>query len=165
MPGPVSMALGPFAFEAMGFGYDGLQRRLDTPWAEVEIAGAMDALQWTGPKADTVTIKGVLFPREFGGQASLDGLAAAAEAGQPMMFVSGSAAAGRIYGYHVVEAIDEDRSYIDAAGAARRNAYQIRLRRYDGPAPAPGGIAAGLALSGSVSIGPVTLSGSISIGF
>lgn len=138
MPGPVSMALGPFVFEALGFGYDGLQRRLDTPWAEVELAGAMNALQWTGPASDVITIKGVLFPAEFGGQASLDGLLAAAEAGEPLMFVSGSAALGRIYGYHVVEAIDEDRSSIDAAGRARRNAYQIRLRRHDSGGRASG---------------------------
>jgi hypothetical protein len=129
------MALGPFAFEAMGFGYDGLQRRTVTPWADIEVAQALNGQQWTGPEREEVTIKGVLFPLEFGGQASLDGIIAAANAGEPLMFVSGGASAGNIYGYFTIHGVEEDRSFIDARGEARRNAYSIKLMRYDGAAP------------------------------
>lgn len=135
MPGPVSMALGPFAFEAMGFGYDGLSRSVNTGWADVAVAQTLNQQQWLGPTSDEVTIKGVLFPESFGGQGSLDGIIAAAQSGQPMMFVSGSAAEGAIYGYHTIQSVDEDRSFIDASGRARRNAYAIKLRRYVGPPP------------------------------
>lgn len=130
MAGPVTMMLGGFAFEAMGFGYDGLSRSVQTPWAEIDVAQGLDAQQWTGPKSDEITIKGVLFPAEFGGQASLDGLVAAALAGKKMMFVSGTASAGLIHGWFTVQSVEEDRSFIDASGAARRNAYSIKIKRY-----------------------------------
>ncbi|NBN62773.1 phage tail protein [Pannonibacter tanglangensis] len=128
MAGPVPMMLGPFAFEGLGFGFDGVTRRLDTSHAEVPLAGGLNEVQWTGATSDTVVIKGVLFA-DLGGQESLDGLIEAANSGTALMAVSGTAAAGLIAGYYVVEGIDEDRSYHDAAGQARRNAYQIRLRR------------------------------------
>lgn len=130
MSGPVSMMLGGFAFEAMGFGYDGLGRSVQTPWVEVDVAQRLDALQWTGPKSDEVTIKGVLFPAEFGGQGSLEGVIAAALSGVPLMLVSGTAAAGMIHGRFVVMSVEEDRSYIGADGRARRNGYSIKLARH-----------------------------------
>ena len=132
MAGPVVMMLGGFAFEAHGFGFDGLRRQLDTSWASIEVAQSLDAQQWIGPKSDQVTISGVLFPREFGGQASLSGLAASALSGQKLMFVSGTAADGQIHGYFTIQSISEDRSFIDSNGAARRNAYTIELKRYGG---------------------------------
>lgn len=132
MAGPVVMMLGRFAFEVMGFGFDGLSRQVDTGWASIEVAQAMDAQQWVGPKSDEVTIKGVLFPAELGGQESLNGLMAAALAGEKQMFVSGTAAAGLIHGYFTIQSISEDRSYIDRFGTPRRNAYSISLKRYGG---------------------------------
>jgi phage protein U len=128
--GPVVMMLGGFAFEALGFGFDGLQRQIDTSWASIEVAQAFDAQQWVGPKSDEVTIKGVLFPAELGGQASLNGLTAAALAGEKLMFVSGSAASGQIHGYFTIQGVSEDRSFIDRFGTPRRNAYSITLKRY-----------------------------------
>ncbi len=132
MTGPVVMMLGGYAFEAHGFGFDGLRRQLDTSWAEIEVAQALNALQWTGPKSDQVTISGVLFPVEFGGQASLSGLTAAALAGEKLMFVSGTGAAGQIHGYFTIQSISEDRGFIDRNGSPRRNAYSIDLKRYGG---------------------------------
>lgn len=148
MSNPVSMALGPFAFEAIGFHYDGLTRSLDTSWAEIEVAQRLNPAHWTGPTRDEVTIKGVLFPAEFGGQDSLDGIIAAAEAGEPQMLVSGDAAEGRIHGYHRIEGVEEDRSFIDRSGTPRRNAYQIKLKRHDGEVSVKGGIASLLSLLG-----------------
>lgn len=132
MSGPVVMMLGGFAFEAHGFGFDGLRRQLDTPWASIEVAQTFDVQQWTGPKSDQVTISGVLFPAEFGGQASLSGLTAAALSGEKLMFVSGTAVDGQIHGYFTIQGISEDRSFIDRNGSPRRNAYSIDLQRYGG---------------------------------
>ncbi len=67
MSGPVTMALGPFMFRSHGFGYTDVSRKLDTTWAEIETAGRLNALQWTGPRSEVVTINGVLFPAEWGG--------------------------------------------------------------------------------------------------
>ena len=73
---------------------------------------------------------------------------AAAKAGEPLMFVSGDAAEGRIYGYHTIQNVEEDRSFIDAAGTARKNAYSIKLKLYEGEAGGAGGIASFISLFG-----------------
>lgn len=148
MSNPVSMALGPFGFESIGFHFDALSRSVNTAWAEIDVVQSLDAQQWTGPKSDEITIKGVLFPREFGGQASLDGIIAAAKAGEPQMLVSGDAAEGRIYGYHTIQSVEEDRGFIDRAGVARKNAYSIKLKLYEGDVTSGGGIGSLLSLFG-----------------
>lgn len=122
------MTLGRFAFRALGFSFTEQGRGLETPWAELETVGRMDALQWTGPKSETFSIKGVIFDPEFGGQASLDGLRGAAKSGTPLMLVTRQ---GRVKGKHIVVSVSEDRSYIQANGQARLNAYSIELKLYD----------------------------------
>lgn len=126
MSGPVTMALGPFMFRAHGFGYTGVGRKLDTTWAELETAGRLNALQWTGPRSETVTINGVLFPREFGGATTLEGVRLAAKSGIPLMLVS---LGGKVFGSHAIQKVEEDRAYHDRIGTPGRNAYSIEVRR------------------------------------
>lgn len=146
--GPVPMALGPFAFEGLGFGFTGEKRTLDTAWAKIEVAQDFDRLQFTGPRTDEVTISGVIFDESFGGQASLDGLREAATAGSPLMLVQGGADLGRVFGLVVIQSIDEDRSFHDAAGRPRRNAYSIKVLRYPGKMSGAGIVGALLSLLG-----------------
>jgi phage protein U len=122
------MMLGPFPFEATGFGYTDVQRRVQTPWADIPVAQDINQQQWTGPTSDELTVRGVLFPAEF--PASLDGLIAASNAGTPLMFVSGDAVEGVIHGMFTIQAIDEDRSNHDRGGRPWRNGYTIALKRY-----------------------------------
>nr|WP_234913889.1 phage tail protein [Rhizobium rhizogenes]QCO89356.1 phage P2 GpU family protein [Rhizobium rhizogenes] len=61
------MMLGGYAFEALGFGYQNIKRKVNTPWVEISVGQALNPQQWTGPTSDEVTIQGVLFPEEFGG--------------------------------------------------------------------------------------------------
>jgi phage protein U len=140
--GPTPLTLGPYAFQALGFHMSDLSRDLQTPWAEVDVCGRFDALHWTGPKSDTVSIKGCLFPQEFGGMGSLDGIKASARAGRPLMLVTG---AGDVGGRFVVFGVTEDWSFIDDRGSPRRDAYTITLRRYT--TPFAGGGFAGLSVS------------------
>ncbi|MFT0892963.1 phage tail protein [Pseudochelatococcus sp. G4_1912] len=128
MAGPVSMSLGPYAFEAHGFGYTDVTRNLDTSWASIEVVDRFEALQWTGPKSEGMSIRGVLFPHEFGGDASLEGLRAAAISGEPLMLVSLD---GGIFGMQVINGISEDRAFMDHLGRPRKNAWSIDLRRYE----------------------------------
>ncbi|MGJ7040488.1 phage protein U [Shinella sp. BE166] len=130
MSGPTPMMLGSFAFEAIGFGFNGLQRRVQTPWADIAVAQTLNQQQWTGPTSEEVTISGVLFNEEFGGQDSLDGIIAAANAGVPLMLVSGSESAGVIHGSFTIQGVSEERSFIDHRGAPRKNSYSITLKRY-----------------------------------
>ncbi|MCK9910042.1 phage tail protein, partial [Microbacteriaceae bacterium K1510] len=82
-----------------------------------------------GEKGETFSIRGVIFDPEFGGQASLDGLRAAAKRGELLMLVT---RAGKVHGRHRIENISEDRDYIHASGVARKNAYVIDLKLYQG---------------------------------
>lgn len=126
MSGPVTMALGPFMFHAHGFGYTDVSRKLDTTWAEIETAGRMNALQWTGPRSDVVTINGVLFPLEWGGANTLESVRLAAKNGIPLMLVS---LGGKVFGSHAIQKVDEDRAYHNRLGTPGRNAYSIEVRR------------------------------------
>lgn len=125
--GPTPIALGSYQFQALGFHMSDLSRELQTPWSEIDVAMRFDALHWTGPKSDSVTISGVLFPEEFGGMGSLHGIAASARAGRPLMLVTG---AGDVGGRFVVISVSEDWSFIDDNGRPRRDAYKIQLKRY-----------------------------------
>lgn len=129
MTGTTSMMLGDFAFEALGFGYQGIKAKVNTPWSESAVGQTLNPLQWTGPTSEEATINGVLFPEEFGGLSQLDGLKAAALAGEELMLVSGDAAEGVISGIFTIQSIEEDRSYIDHRGQPRRDAYVIALKR------------------------------------
>ena len=140
MSGPVAMMLGGFGFEAVGFGFDALSRNVNTPWADIAVGQTLNQQQWTGPTSEEVQIKGVLFPVEYGGQGSLDGLIATANAGVPVMLVSGSSAQGVIHGMFTIQSIAEDRSFIDNRGRPRRNAYTIMLKRYGGGSTIGGGL-------------------------
>ncbi len=86
----------------------------------------MNALQWTGPRSEVVTINGVLFPAEWGGTGTLEGVRLAAKNGIPLMLVS---LGGRVFGSHAIQKIDEDRAFHDRTGEPRRNAYSIEVRR------------------------------------
>lgn len=127
--GPSPMALGSFVFRAIGFSFQGQGRDLQTAWAEINVVGTLDALQWMGGQSDSFSIRGAVFDEAFGGQASLDGIRAAALAGRPLMLVT---RAGNVHGMHVVFGVSEDRDSIAATGQARINSYQIDLRRYPG---------------------------------
>lgn len=126
MTGPVTMALGPYKFQAHGFGLTGLARKLDTSWAELETVGRLNALQWTGPRSQTVTISGVLFPKEMGGEASLEGIRKAALNGLPKMLVT---SAGKVFGLQAIQGIEEDRGFIDRTGQAARVAYTLEMKQ------------------------------------
>lgn len=128
MAAPVSMILGDFPFESYGRSYEGIQRSINTPWADVPVGQTLNQQQWTGPTSEEVTIKGVMFPHEF--PASLSGIIDAANEGVPLMFVSGDADQGLIHGIFTIQGVEEDRSFHDAAGRARKNAYLIKLKRY-----------------------------------
>ncbi|MCF7646906.1 phage tail protein [Bacillus subtilis] len=130
MSGPVAMALGPYAFEALGFGYQDISRRVNTPWVDIPVAQALNQQQWTGPTSEEVTIRGVLFNEEFGGQDSLNGLIASALAGTPLLYISGDASEGLIHGLFTIQSVDEAGTYYDRFGRAWRNAYSISMKKY-----------------------------------
>ncbi|QDC00378.1 phage tail protein [Mesorhizobium sp. 8] len=126
---PIPMALGPFMFHSLRFGYNGLRRNLSTRWADIATVGGLNRLQWTGGDDDTTDIEGVVFPHEFGGLAALEGVRGAAQSGAVLPLIT---LAGNVYGLHVVEGVSEDQSFHDALGRPRMDVFRLRLKRYAG---------------------------------
>ncbi len=125
----IPMALGPFMFHSLRFGYKGIRRDLSTRWADIPTVGGLNRMQWTGGDDDLVGIEGVMFPEEFGGLAILEGLRSAAQSGAVLPLIT---LAGNVYGLHVVESVAEDQSYHDSLGLPRKDVFRIRLKRYTG---------------------------------
>lgn len=132
MAGPVVLALGPFAFESHGFGFTDRRRSTGTRWAEIPVAGGLNPSQWTGGDGQIETIRGVVFPHEFGGLASLAGITQAAIDGRVLPLVSLSGDASNIFDMWFIEVIDEDHAFVDRYGRPMRDAYSIGLKAYQG---------------------------------
>jgi hypothetical protein len=131
MAGLSLMALGPYQFQALGFGFNARQKSQRTPWATVAVAGGMNRVQWTGGEGRTETIGGAIF-KEFGGEAALAGIEFSAARGIPLTLVDMSGGLQNVFGLHVVEEVSQDQSAFDAFGAALKSAYAIKLRRFEG---------------------------------
>lgn len=131
MAGPTPMALGPYNFEALGFGFTDQSLSTETPWAEINTAHRLNELQWTGPQSESFDISGVLFPHVFGGLSSLDGLRKSALHGTPLMLAT---RAGGIYGMHVIQGISEGRLIVDRTGLPHKSDYTIQLLKASGTA-------------------------------
>lgn len=127
----IPMALGPFMFKSLNFGFNGLGRDLNTPWASIATVGGLNRLQWTGGEDDTVVVEGVIFPEEFGGLNTLDRVRAAAQAGLVLPLVT---LGGNVYGIYVIEMVSEDQSYHDARGMPRKDVFRLGLKRFPGGA-------------------------------
>ena len=125
----IPMALGPYMFHSLRFGYNGIRRDLSTRWADIATVGGLNRLQWTGGDDDTVDIEGVIFPHEFGGLSSLEGVRGAATSGAVLPLIT---LAGNVYGLHVVEGVSEDQSFHDRLGRPRMDVFRLRLKRYTG---------------------------------
>lgn len=130
MAGPVIMALGPFAFEAHGFGFTDLRRRTDTRWAEIPVAGSLNPSQWTGGEGQSQTIRGVLFPQEFGGDDTLEGLIQASIDGRVLPLVALSGTPRNIFDLWIIEGVDDDRGFIDRFGQPLRESYSLKIKAY-----------------------------------
>ncbi|SOZ37706.1 phage tail protein [Cupriavidus neocaledonicus] len=122
------MQLGSFQFGITTAAYQELSRSTEYRWPSQERYGQREALQFTGPGADTMTLRGVIYPEWRGGRGQVERMRAAAAAGQPQMLVSGQ---GAIMGRWVVERIEEGQTIFAAGGVPRRQEFTMNLRRFD----------------------------------
>jgi len=93
-------------------------------YAEKPIVGAMQPLEWMGPKNGTVTLSCALFPQKFGGLSSLMILQGLAIAGIPQMLIRGD---GMVLGFWVIDQVSDSHTYIDRAGVGRMVEVEINL--------------------------------------
>lgn len=125
----IPMCLGPYMFHATHFGYNGLSRNVSTNWAELEVVGGLNVAQWTGGQSKKISIKGVLFPEEFGGQTTLELLQLAALSAFVLPLITLS---GKVFGNFRIESIDEEQGYHNRFGQPRMNVYTISLTYHRG---------------------------------
>lgn len=121
------MRLGPFGFGISTAAYQQLRRTTDYSWPGIERYGQFDALQYTGPGMDTITLSGVIIPEYRGGTWQLDNLRNLAATGEPQLLVSGL---GMVLGYWVIDRVEEGQSVFAVAGVPRRQEFTVSLRRF-----------------------------------
>jgi len=125
----VMLQLGGYQFSVDSAAYQQLSRDAEYRWAAQERVGAPDALQFTGYGAETIELRGVIYPFHRGGAGQLDRMRAQAGLGAPLPLI---ASTGSVLGLWVVEAVREAQAVFAEGGVPRRQEFDLRLRRYDG---------------------------------
>ena len=123
-------AWGPFLFDIGGLDFERLARSAGARWHEHAIIGRRPAGQFLGPAKKMVTITGITFPNDDGvaGQAALQGMEAAMEAGQVYPLVSGS---GSVAGLYRLERMEVEESFADSAGEPGKIGYRLAFALHD----------------------------------
>lgn len=122
------LALGMFVFSLDTVAYQEFSRRTDWKHARSPRVGSRDANQFTGPGADTISLRGILLPEFAGDPGSLDTLREMADGGDAYPLVDGT---GRVYGAWVIDGIDEGRTLFFADGTPRRIDFSIDMHQVD----------------------------------
>ncbi|WP_420023777.1 phage tail protein [Cereibacter azotoformans] len=123
------MRLGAFKFSLGTAAYQELQRSAQYRWARQERIGTNDALQFTGIGAETVTLRGAIFPLFAGSGNEPMKLRLQASLGFPLPLIDGL---GKVWGLWCVEAVNESQSVFLDTGAAKKVEFDLRMTRYDG---------------------------------
>lgn len=122
------MLLGPFRFSLSTACYDELSRSSQWDWPEVPRVGAMPALQYTGPRNDTMTMTGRIIPGFTGGVEQLAQMRALADLGRPLFLVDGM---GRVHGNWVIESVRDNGTAHFKDGMPRIAQFEIALKKYN----------------------------------
>lgn len=122
------LSLGMFGFALDTLAYQEFSRRTDWKHGRTPRFGARDANQFTGPGADTVSLRGYLLPELAGDPDSLDDLRDMAGGGESFPLVGGD---GRVYGNFIIIGIDEGQTLFFSDGKPRRIEFTIDLTRVE----------------------------------
>jgi phage protein U len=121
------LAIGLFIFGTDRTSYQELQRRTDWKWEGAPRFGARDALQFTGPGEDIITINGVLVPEIAGSYADLARLREMGDSGEVQDVLLGD---GTVVGQFVIGTVDHREQHIIKGGRARLYDFVVDLRAY-----------------------------------
>lgn len=119
-------ALGLFVFDLATLPFGEMSRRRDWRHARSERVGARDALQFTGPGQERVTLQGAIVPGVAGSFASIETLREMADTGDVYQLADGS---GRVWGGFVIVTLDDRRRSITVDGAPRWIDFSVELDR------------------------------------
>jgi len=124
---PVLLMLGGFKFSVNTAVFRELQRSTSYRWPAQERVGQFDALQFTGPGDDRLTLPGVVYPDFRGGTGQLAALRTLASAGRPLQLI---AASGDILGMWIIDNIEETQSFYKPDGTPRKQEFTVSLRKF-----------------------------------
>ncbi|QOE32756.1 baseplate protein [Achromobacter phage Mano] len=122
------MTLGGFRFGINTAAYQTLKRKTEYRWAAQDRFGRREALQYTGPGTDSITLEGAIFPAYRGGTGQVSNLRALAATGRPHMLIDGL---GNILGQWVIESVDEGQGTFAAFGIPRKQEFTVQIRKFD----------------------------------
>lgn len=124
---PTLLMLGGFKFSLNTAVFLEVQRSTSYRWPAQERVGQYDALQFTGPGLDRVTLPGTVYPDFRGGYEQIDALRDIAAKGKPVRLIS---AAGVMLGLWVIESVEETASSFKVDGTPRRQDFTVSIRKY-----------------------------------
>lgn len=120
--------LGPFRFSLATAAYDELSRTSGWEWAEQSVVGAAPVLQYTGPRVETISLRGRIIPGFTGGVEQLAQMRALAGMAKPLFLVDGL---GRVHGNWVIESITDTGTKHFKDGYPRMVTFELGLKKYD----------------------------------
>lgn len=121
------LSIGMFIFATDGLSYQELERRVSWSWAASPRFGARDALQFTGPGEDKITLNGVLVPEVAGKYSDIETLREMGDSGEVQEVVLGD---GTVLGQFVILNADHREQNIIRGGRARRYDFAVDLLRH-----------------------------------
>ncbi len=124
---PVMMMLGAFKFSLNTAAMQDVDRSTGYRWPAQERIGKLDALQFTGPGADTITLPGVVYPDFRGGAGQIEQLRGLARKGAPLRLIAGT---GAVLGMWVIENVRERQSAFKPDASFRRQEFEVSLRKF-----------------------------------
>jgi len=124
---PALLMLGGFKFSLNTAAFQQMERSTSWRWSAQERVGAHDALQFTGPADDRITLPGVIYPDFKGGAGQLDAMRALGGQGHPLRLV---AATGEMLGLWVIESVAETASEFKADGKPRKQEFSLTIRKF-----------------------------------
>lgn len=122
------MALGMYVFEIPTLAHDKLKRKASWSHAANARVGARDAIQFTGPGSETISLSGTVYAEIADGRVEIDTLRDMADTGEAWPLVDGL---GTVYGDYVITDISEDHSFMIDGGKPLRIDFGIDLLRVD----------------------------------
>lgn len=124
---PALLMLGGFKFSLNTAVFQRMERNTAWRWQSQQRVGQLDALQFTGPADDRISLPGIVYPEFRGGAGQIDDLRAMGAEGVPHRLIT---ADGRVLGEWVIERVEEVASEYRADGVPRRQEFMLTIRKF-----------------------------------
>lgn len=126
----MQMSLGLFIFSLPTVVFQELEHKREVRHAWNERVGAGDAVQFVGPGAETISLKGVTAHGITHARVSFSILNKMMQSGKDFPLIDGL---GNIFGRYVIQSFDVNKSNFAKHGQARNHSYTLNLRRTENP--------------------------------